>query len=266
MSYSSLRAFFSAIANAIRGKTGDSSLIKAEDFPQAIENIETTPAGWHDTSEVTATAAHVLSPKKIVNAAGAILAGTIQTGEAGIYSAELNSTKTIATAGKYFTGNQTISAITVENLSANSVRDGVTINVKSGGTTIHTVTGTAKGEVKRLIKAGGVVNAQWINTAGITISLPYIEFNTNEVGFIPDAIICIESGQMLVQTIWENKSYHSGILDYFGLTWYPDDGAPIKWVRWQNDIIPDSMSDTNYKIPVPKNNNGKDYTLFFVKE
>ena len=266
MSYSILRAFFTAIANAIREKTGGSSSIRARDFPTEIQNIVTIPEGYHDTSEVTATAADVLSGKKIVNAAGSVLEGTIQTGAAGTYSAELNSTKTIASAGKYYTGNQTISAITVENLKAADVKDGVTVNVKSGGTTIKTVTGTLKGQVKKLIKAGGVDNTQWIDTAGSIISLPYIEFNTNELGFIPDAIICIESGQMLAQAIWENKSYHSGTLDYFGLTWYGDNGAPIKWVRWKDDIIPDSMSDTNYKIPVSRNNNGKDYILFFVKE
>ena len=37
--YGSLAALFSAIANAIRAKTGDTDTIVAEDFPTAIEGI-----------------------------------------------------------------------------------------------------------------------------------------------------------------------------------------------------------------------------------
>ncbi len=50
--YNSLSALFTAIANAIRSKTGGSSIIVANDFPSAIENITSLQVG---TSETTIT-------------------------------------------------------------------------------------------------------------------------------------------------------------------------------------------------------------------
>ena len=259
MSYSSLRALFSAIADAIRAKTGSSSSIKAEDFPTEISNIITTPEGYHDTSEVTATAADVLSPKKIVNAAGTVLTGNISSEGAGTYSAALNSTTTIPTSGKYFTGNQTVSAVTVENLSAENIKSGVTVNVKSGGTTIKTATGTLRGQVKKLTKTPSSTTAVWNKSDSGTLTLPYVEFNTNELGFVPDALICVDSGQVTQQTIWENKSYSGAGLNYFVVSWW---GA---FVRWQNDTVPTGLSSTNYKIPVPSNVN-RNFYILAIKE
>ena len=141
MSYSSLGALFTAIANAIREKTSGSSLIKASDFPSRISEIETTPAGYHDTSVVTATAADVVSPKKIVDASGNELTGSIPSQAAGTFAASL-SEQTILNAGKYLAGDQKLSAITVENLSAGNIKSGVTVKVKSGGNTLSSVTGT----------------------------------------------------------------------------------------------------------------------------
>ena len=57
--YQTLGSLFTAIANAIRAKTGGSASIKADDFPTAIGGI---PAGT-DVSDTTAVAADVLSGK-----------------------------------------------------------------------------------------------------------------------------------------------------------------------------------------------------------
>lgn len=263
MDYASPAEFYKAIADAIRLKTGENGRIKAKDFPQAIEEIITTPAGWHDTSAVTATAANVLSPKKIVDASGNLLTGSIQSEGAGTYSAALDTITTIQTNGKYYTGNQTISAITVENLTAENIKDGVTVNVKSGGNSIKSVTGNVKGQVKKLTKAGGTTRIAWNRHDQGTISLPYVEFSTNEVGFVPDAIICIDSGQLLHQTIWDRRSYSGGgepVLEYFLLSWADP------WLRWFDDQVPNSMSDDMYKIPIPVGLNGRDLNILFMKE
>lgn len=255
MSYTGLRGLFAQIANAIRAKTGDSEPIIATDFPQAIANIITIPAGWHDTSEVTATAADVLSQKKIVDANGDVLTGSMVPQSGGTYAANLNEIVTIATAGKYYSGDQTISAITVENLAAEKVKNGEIINVRSGGTIIKTVTGSLKGQVKKLTKTPSAATAVWNKSDSGTLTLPYVEFNTNELGFVPDALICVDSGQVTQQTIWENKSYSGAGLNYFVVSWW---GA---LVRWQNDTVPTGLSSTNYKIPVPSNVNRNFYIL-----
>ncbi|MGI5824519.1 MAG: hypothetical protein ACOX7J_03005 [Bacillota bacterium] len=58
-SYTSLSGLFTAIANAIRGKTGGTEQITANNFPEAIAGIT---AGI-DTSDATATAADMASGK-----------------------------------------------------------------------------------------------------------------------------------------------------------------------------------------------------------
>ena len=51
--YTTLSSLFTAIANAIRQKTGSQSSIVADDFPAAISNI---PTGITPTGTYTATA------------------------------------------------------------------------------------------------------------------------------------------------------------------------------------------------------------------
>lgn len=53
--YTTLNALFTAIANAIRTKTGSSATIKADDFPTAISNI---PSGkfYQGTVDISASA------------------------------------------------------------------------------------------------------------------------------------------------------------------------------------------------------------------
>lgn len=57
--YSTLSALLSAIADAIRSKTGGGTAIAAEDFPEAIGGIVT--GGGVDTSDATATAGDILA-------------------------------------------------------------------------------------------------------------------------------------------------------------------------------------------------------------
>ena len=57
--YNTLSALLSAIADAIRSKTGGGTAITAEDFPEAIGGIVT--GGGVDTSDATATASDILA-------------------------------------------------------------------------------------------------------------------------------------------------------------------------------------------------------------
>ena len=53
--YNTLTGLLSAIANAIRSKTGERGVINAQDFPSKIEGISTTPNSQKVTIEVTLT-------------------------------------------------------------------------------------------------------------------------------------------------------------------------------------------------------------------
>ena len=57
--HQTLTSLFSAIADAIRGKTGGSDPIVADNFPEAIAGI----SSGTDTSDATATAGDILSGK-----------------------------------------------------------------------------------------------------------------------------------------------------------------------------------------------------------
>lgn len=57
--YSTLSALLSAIADAIRSKTGGGAALAAEDFPEAIGGIVT--GGGVDTGDATATAGDILA-------------------------------------------------------------------------------------------------------------------------------------------------------------------------------------------------------------
>lgn len=57
--YNTLTGLLSAIANAIRTKTGETGQINAQNFPSKIEGISTTPNSQKVTIEVTLTSGEV---------------------------------------------------------------------------------------------------------------------------------------------------------------------------------------------------------------
>lgn len=121
-----LTEFLTGIANAIRGKTGETGSIPASSFAEKIAGITTGV----DTSDATAAAGDILSGKTAyVN--GAKVKGNIQSLAAQTITPG-KFDQTIA-SGKYLTGAQTIKG------DANLLTE----NIKSG-VSIFGVDGTAK--------------------------------------------------------------------------------------------------------------------------
>ena len=105
--YASLNDLFTGIANSIRGKTGSSESIIADDFPEIISTIETGA----DISGVTATAADVLSPKVFVDSSGVERTGTMATAtqatpSISVSSAGLITASSTQTAGYVAAGTK----------------------------------------------------------------------------------------------------------------------------------------------------------------
>lgn len=118
--YATLKDLFTAIADAIRSKTGSTNTIVADDFPDAISDIVVNSGSNTDFNVVTAGAGDVRSTKYFLNSSGVKTKGTLATKSAssvkidgntvtipaGIYDSQV--IKTVTTSSGSTTGTELI--------------------------------------------------------------------------------------------------------------------------------------------------------------
>lgn len=133
---STLTDLFSGIANAIRGKTGNTGTIIANDFPTAISNI---PDLVSSTADATAIAGNLFSGKTAY-AKGAKIVGTMV--DRGNLSQSLNCGETFTIPVGYHSGAGIISANSLASQTVGTATVSDIINGKTAWVNGNKLTGT----------------------------------------------------------------------------------------------------------------------------
>lgn len=216
---STLTEFLTGIANAIRGKTGGTAQIPAQNFAAEIAAIQT----GYDTSDATAGAAQILAPYTAYGASGK-LTGTIPSQQAKTVTPG-TSAQTAIPAGTYAAGAATVSGD--PNLVPENIKEGVSI---------FGVAGSFAG-------GGGETVTVTFGTGGRPVTAMYTDANDN------NATTQITGSQVKQIVVKKNTfivAYGSGYFSVSPYTYYSDDFPYYKLAEGFLDETPGSDAQYSY--------------------
>lgn len=193
----------------------------------------TAPASISGTSATVSTGTNTLTLTKTVSVTPSVTAGYVSSGTAGNASVSLQAsvtTKAAATihpstsdqtiaSGTYTTGAQTIKAVTLANLTADNIKNGVTVTVgdSTDADCVASVTGTySGGSSKALYKYEGLASRQANSYGATNAKVTVTKAGTYNISFV--AIRGSSSGTMGTNlhigstekgnnTTWNNGTY-----------------------------------------------------------
>lgn len=161
--YTNLSSLFTAIANAIRGKTGGTAQIVADNFPSAIAAITTDPS----VNDTLTDGKYMLSPYT-AHSKGVQITGSMT--DRGAVSQALNAGGSYTVPAGYHNGSGKVTANSLASQTAGTAAAGDIYTGKTawvGGTQI-TGSMTNRGAVSQALNAGGsyTVPAGYHNGSG----------------------------------------------------------------------------------------------------
>ena len=167
-----------AIANAIRSKNGSSSTYTVAEMAQAVSNIP-TGSGGTNTSDATASAADILSPKTAYISSGKVTGNMPNNGSV---NGTINTKSGSVTIPQGYTsgGSVTIAPTEVAKIIASNIKSGVTILGTTG-----TYSGSGGSSSSQTLNGNPFTCGAWTQVMDEYISVSI----THGLGSTPSSII-----------------------------------------------------------------------------